>query len=130
MYTAKQTAIIATLLDKWNNRGQYNSIIVSTRQKAALNSVLNNDGRQTWYGISPDGHKYNMSYDINRGWYKMVVQYTDAEIEAATKAEAQALEARYQSDEYQAEAREALARINAGTPRVFDRCICKRAGLI
>ena len=130
MYTEKQTAIIATLLDKWNNRGQYNSIIVSTRQKAALNSVLSNDGRQTWYGISPDGHRYSMSYDINRGWYKMVVQYTEEEIKAIAAAKAQALEARYQSEEYQAEAHEALARINAGTPRVFDKCLCKCAGLI
>ena len=60
----------------------------------------------------------------------MVFQATEAEKVAAHEAETEKQEARFQSAEYQAKAREALERITAGKAYAFDKAICKNAGLI
>lgn len=134
MYTEKQAAIISTLLDKWNNRNPaYNSIIVSDRQFSALRSVLteaNYCGHVNYYGVTPEGRSFSACYNRSRSWYTMVFQATEAEKTAVHEAEAAEQEARFQSTEYQAKAKEALARINAGKARAFDKAICKNAGLI
>ena len=134
MYTDKQTAIIATLLDKWQNRNTaYNSIIVSDRQFAALRNVLTESnlcGHISYIGVSPDGHTYGICYNRSRGWYSMTVEKTAAEREADKKAEQEAQKIYYQSAEYQAKAREALERIKSGNPSAFDKIICKHAGLL
>ena len=134
MYTEKQAAIISTLLNKWNNRNPaYNSIIVSDRQFCALRSVLaeaNYCGHVSYYGVTPEGRNFSVCYNQSRSWYTMVFQLTAKEIATAQATETAAREARYQSAEYQTEAREALARINAGKARAFDKAICKNAGLI
>lgn len=134
MYTEKQAAIISTLLNKWNNRNPaYNSIIVSERQFSALRNVLteaNYCGHVSYYGVTPEGRNFSACYNRQRSWYTMVFQATEAEKAAAHKAEAVEQEARFQSAEYQAKAHEALARINAGKARAFDKAICKNAGLI
>ena len=134
MYTEKQTAIISTLLSKWNNRNPvYNSIIVSERQFFALRNVMteaNYCGHVSYYGVTPEGRKFTACYNQRHEWYTMIFQNTEEEIAAEQRAEAENLKARYQSKEYQAEAREALARINAGKARIFDKAICKNAGLI
>ena len=94
MYTDKQASIIATLLDKWQNRNTaYNSIIVSDRQFAALRSVLTESnlcGHISYIGISPDGRAYGICYNRFRGWYNMTVEPTAAEREAAKQAEREA----------------------------------------
>ena len=91
MYTDKQAAIIATLLDKWQNRNAaYNSIIVSTRQFAALRNVLTESnlcGHISYIGVSPDGRTYGICYNRSRGWYNMTVEQTAEEREAAKQAE-------------------------------------------
>ena len=134
MYTDKQAAIIATLLDKWQNRNTaYNSIIVSDRQFAALRNVLTESnlcGHISYIGISPDGRAYGICYNRSRGWYSMTVEKTAAEREADKKAEQEAQKIYYQSAEYQAKAREALERIKSGKPGAFDKIICKHAGLL
>ena len=134
MYTDKQAAIIATLLDKWQNRNAaYNSIIVSSRQFAALRNVLTESnlcGHISYIGVSPDGRAYGICYNRSRGWYSMTVEKTAAEREADKKAEQEAQKIYYQSAEYQAKAREALERINSGKPGAFDKIICKHAGLL
>lgn len=134
MYTEKQAAIISTLLNKWNNRNPaYNSIIVSERQFSALRNVLteaNYCGHVSYYGITSEGRSFSACYNRSRGWYTMVFQATEAEKVATHEAEAAEQEARFQSAEYQAKAYEALARINAGKARAFDKAICKNAGLI
>ena len=134
MYTDKQTAIIATLLDKWQNRNTaYNSIIVSDRQFAALRNVLTESnlcGHISYIGVSPDGRAYGICYNRFRGWYSMTVEKTAAEREADKKAEQEAQKIYYQSAEYQAKAREALERIKSGKPGAFDKIICKHAGLL
>ena len=134
MYTDKQTAIIATLLDKWQNRNAaYNSIIVSSRQFAALRNVLTESnlcGHISYIGVSPDGRAYGICYNRSRGWYSMTVEKTAAEREADKKAEQEAQKIYYQSAEYQAKAREALERIKSGNPSAFDKIICKHAGLL
>ena len=134
MYTDKQAAIIATLLDKWQNRNtNYNSIIVSDRQFNALRNVLTESnlcGHISYIGVSPDGHTYGICYNRSRGWYSMTVEKTAAEREADKKAEQEAQKIYYQSAEYQAKAREALERINSGKPGAFDKIICKHAGLL
>lgn len=127
MYTEKQAAIISTLLDKWNNRNPaYNSIIVSERQFFALRNVMteaNYCGHISYYGVTPEGRSFSACYNRQHSWYTMIFQATEAEKVAER-------EARFQSTEYQAKAKEALARINAGKARAFDKAICKNAGLI
>ena len=134
MYTRKQTAIISTLLDKWNNRNPvYNSIIVSERQFFALRNLMteaNYCGHVSYYGVTPEGRSFSVCYNRSRGWYTMIFQATEAEKVVAHDVEVAGQEARFQSTEYQSKAREALARINAGKARAFDKAICKNAGLI
>lgn len=134
MYTDKQAAIIATLLDKWQNRNTaYNSIIVSSRQFAALRNVLTESnlcGHISYIGVSPDGRAYGVCYNRARGWYTMTFEKTAAEREAAKQAEKDAQKILYQSAEYQAKARESLERIKSGKPGAFDKIICKNAGLL
>ena len=134
MYTDKQAAIIATLLDKWQNRNTaYNSIIVSDRQFAALRNVLTESnlcGHISYIGVSPDGRTYGICYNRSRGWYSMTVEQTAAEKEAAKQKELDAQKIYYQSVEYQAKAREAFERIKSGKPGAFDKIICKHAGLL
>ena len=134
MYTDKQASIIATLLDKWQNRNTaYNSIIVSDRQFAALRNVLTESnlcGHISYIGVSPDGRAYGICYNRSRGWYTMTVDKTAAEREADKQAERDARKIYYQSKEYQAKAREALERIKSGKPSAFDKTICKNAGLL
>ena len=134
MYTDKQAAIIATLLDKWQNRNTaYNSIIVSDRQFAALRNVLTESnlcGHISYIGVSPDGRTYGICYNRSRGWYSMTVEQTAEEREAVKKAERDARRIQYQSAEYQAKAREALERIKSGKPGAFDKIICKNAELL
>ena len=134
MYTDKQTAIIATLLDKWQNRNTtYNSIIVSSRQFEALRNVLTESnlcGHISYIGVSPDGREYGICYNRFRGWYIMTVEKTAAEREADKQAELDAQKIHYQSAEYQEKAREALERIKSGKPGAFDKVICKHAGLL
>lgn len=134
MYTDKQIAIIATLLNKWKNRNTaYNSIIVSDRQFAALRNVLTESnlcGHISYHGVSPDGRAYGICYNRSRGWYSMTVDKTEAEKEAAKQAERNAQKIYYQSIEYQTKAREALERIKSGKPGAFDKIICKHAGLL
>ena len=134
MYTDKQAAIIATLLDKWQNRNAaYNSIIVSNRQFAALRNVLTESnlcGHISYIGVSPDGRAYSICYNRSRGWYTMTVDKTAAEREAVKQAEREAQKIHYQSAEYQEKAREALKRIKSGNPGAFDKIICKHAGLL
>ena len=134
MYTDKQAAIIATLLDKWQNRNTaYNSIIVSSRQFAALRNVLTESnlcGHISYIGVSPDGRTYGICYNRSRGWYSMTVESTAAERESAKQREQDAQKIYYQSSEYQKKAREALERIKSGKPGAFDKVICKHAGLL
>ena len=134
MYTDKQAAIIATLLDKWQNRNtNYNSIIVSDRQFNALRNVLTESnlcGHISYIGVSPDGRAYGICYNRSRGWYSMTVEKTAAEKEAAKQKELDAQKIYYQSVEYQTKAREALERIKSGKPGAFDKIICKHAGLL
>ena len=134
MYTEKQAAIIATLLDKWQNRSpDYNSIIVSNRQFEALRNVLTESnlcGHISYIGVSPDGRAYGICYNRSRGWYTMTVDKTEAEREADKQAERDAQKIYYQSSEYQKKAREALERIKSGKPGAFDKVICKHAGLL
>ena len=134
MYTDKQAAIIATLLDKWKNRNaDYNSIIVSNRQFAALRNVLTESnlcGHISYVGVSPDGRAYGICYNRYRGWYTMTVERTAAEREADKQADQDAKKIFYQSAEYQEKAREALERIKSGKPGAFDKIICKHAGLL
>ena len=134
MYTNKQAAIVATLLDKWQNRNPaYNSIIVSDRQFAALRKVLTESnlcGHISYIGISPDGRAYGICYNRSRGWYNMTVEQTAEEREAVKQAERDARKIYYQSKEYQEKAREALDRIKSGRPGAFDKIICKHAGLL
>ena len=134
MYTDKQAAIIATLLDKWQNRNTaYNSIIVSNRQFAALRNVLTESnlcGHISYIGVSPDGRTYGICYNRSHGWYNMTVEKTAAEREAVKQAERDAQKIYYQSKEYQEKAREALERIQSGKPGAFDKTICKHAGLL
>ena len=134
MYTDKQASIIATLLDKWQNRNTaYNSIIVSDRQFAALRNVLTESnlcGHISYIGISPDGRTYGICYNRSRGWYSMTVDKTEAERESVKQAERDARKIYYQSEEYQTKAREALERIKSGKPGAFDKIICKNAGLL
>ena len=134
MYTDKQAAIIATLLEKWQNRNTaYNNIIVSDRQFNALRNVLTESnlcGHISYIGVSPDGRTYGICYNRSRGWYTMTVEKTAAEREADKKAEQEAQKIRYQSAEYQVKAREALERIKSGNPGAFDKIICKHAGLL
>ena len=134
MYTDKQAAIIATLLDKWQNRNTaYNSIIVSDRQFAALRNVLTESnlcGHISYIGVSPDGRTYGICYNRSRGWYTMTVDKTAAERDAVKQAEREAQKIYYQSKEYQEKAREALERIKSGKPGAFDKTICKHAGLL
>ena len=134
MYTDKQAAIIATLLDKWQNRNTaYNSIIISDRQFAALRNVLTESnlcGHISYIGVSPDGRTYGICYNRSRGWYAMTVEKTAAEREAVKQAEREARKIYYQSKEYQEKAREALDRIKSGKPGAFDKIICKNAGLL
>ena len=134
MYTDKQASIIATLLDKWQNRNPaYNSIIVSDRQFAALRNVLTESnlcGHISYIGVSPDGRTYGICYNRSRGWYNMTVEQTAAEREAVKQAERDARKIHYQSKEYQEKAREALDRIKSGRPGAFDKIICKNAGLL
>ena len=134
MYTDKQAAIIATLLDKWQNRNAaYNSIIVSDRQFSALRNVLTESnlcGHISYIGVSPDGRTYGICYNRSRGWYTMTVEKTAAEREAAKQAERDARKIYYQSKEYQEKAREALERIKSGKPGAFDKIICNNAGLL
>ena len=134
MYTDKQAAIIATLLDKWQNRNtDYNSIIISSRQFEALRNVLTESnlcGHISYIGVSPDGRAYGICYNRSRGWYTMTVEKTAAEREADRHAEQDAKKILYKSAEYQAKAREALERIKSGKPGAFDKIICKHAGLL
>ena len=134
MYTDKQSAIIATLLDKWQNRNTaYNSIIVSDRQFAALRNVLTESnlcGHISYIGVSPDGRAYGICYNRSRGWYTMTVDKTAEEREAVKQAAREAKKIHYQSAEYQEKAREALERIKSGKPGAFDKTICKHAGLL
>ena len=134
MYTDKQAAIIATLLDKWQNRNTaYNSIIVSDRQFAALRNVLTESnlcGHISYIGVSPDGRTYGICHNRSRGWYCMTVDKTAEEREAVKQAELDAQKIHYQSEEYQKKAREALERIKSGKPGAFDKIICKHAGLL
>lgn len=134
MYTGKQIAIISTLLDKWNNRNPvYNSIIVSERQFFALRNLMteaNYCGHVSYYGVTPEGRRFSVCYNRRHSWYTMVFQSTETEIAATHEAEVTEKEARFQSTEYQVKAGEALARINAGKARAFDKAICKNAGLI
>ena len=134
MYTDKQAAIIATLLEKWQNRNTvYNSIIVSDRQFAALRNVLTESnlcGHISYVGVSPDGRAYGICYNRSRGLYSMTVDKTEVEKEAAKQAEREAQKIYYQSAEYQEKAREALERIKSGKPGAFDKIICKHAGLL
>lgn len=134
MYTDKQAAIIATLLDKWQHRNTaYNSIIVSNRQFEALRNVLTESnlcGHISYIGVSPDGREYGICYNRARGWYTMTVDKTAAERDADKQAEQDAQKIRYQSVEYQEKAREALNRIKSGKPGAFDKIICKHAGLL
>ena len=134
MYTDKQAAIIATLLDKWQNRNAaYNSIIVSNRQFAALRTILTESnlcGHISYIGVSPDGRTYGICYNRSRGWYTMTVDKTAEEREAVKQAEQDAQKIHYQSKEYQEKAREALERIKSGRPGAFDKLICKNAGLL
>ena len=134
MYTDKQAAIIATLLDKWQHRNPvYNSIIVSDHQFAALRNVLiesNLCGHISYIGVSPDGREYGICYNRSRSWYSMTVEKTAAEREAVKQKELDAQKNYYQSVEYQEKAREALKRIKSGKPSAFDKIICKHAGLL
>ena len=134
MYTDKQASIIATLLDKWQNRNTaYNSIIVSDRQFAALRNVLTESnlcGHISYIGVSPDGRTYGICYNRSRGWYTMTVDKIAEEREAVKQAEREAQKIYYQSAEYQTKAREALERIKSGKPGAFDKIICKNAGLL
>ena len=134
MYTDKQASIIATLLDKWQNRNTaYNSIIVSDRQFAALRNVLTESnlcGHISYIGVSPDGRTYGICYNRSRGWYTMTVDKTAAEREASKQVEREARRIYCQSKEYQEKAREALKRIKSGNPGAFDKIICKNAGLL
>ena len=134
MYTDKQIAIIATLLEKWKNRNAaYNSIIVSERQFAALRNVLTESnlcGHISYIGVSPDGRTYGICYNRARGWYTMTVDKTAAERDADKQAEQDAKKILYQSADYQTKAQEALERIKSGKPGAFDKIICKNAGLL
>ena len=134
MYTDKQAAIIATLLDKWQNRNAaYNSIIVSNRQFAALRNVLTESnlcGHISYIGVSPDGRTYGICYNRSRGWYTMTVDKTAEEREAVKQAERDAQKIHYQSAEYQGKAREALERIKPGKHGKLDKIICKNAGML
>ena len=134
MYTDKQAAIIATLLNKWQNRNTaYNSIIVSDRQFASLRNVLTESnlcGHISYIGVAPDGRAYGICYNRSSGWYTMTVEKTAAEREADKQAEQDAKKILYQSADYQAKAREALERIKSGKPGAFDKIICKNAGLL
>ena len=134
MYTDKQAAIIATLLDKWQNRNtNYNSIIVSSRQFEALRNVLTESnlcGHISYVGVSPDGRAYGICHNRSRDWYTMTVEKTAAEREAVKQAEREAQKINYQSAEYQEKAQEALERIKSGKPGAFDKIICKHAGLL
>ena len=134
MYTDKQAAIIATLLEKWQNRNtNYNSIIVSSRQFETLRNVLTESnlcGHISYIGVSPDGRTYGICYNRSRGWYTMTVEKTAAEREADRQAEQAEKKILYQSADYQAKAREALDRIKSGKPGAFDKIICKHAGLL
>ena len=134
MYTEKQTAIFATLLNKWNSRNPaYNSIIISERQFSTLRNLMtevNYCGHVSYYGVTPEGRSFSACYNRSRGWYTMVFQATETEKVAAHEAEAAEQKAHFQSTEYQAKAREALARIAAGKAHAFDKAICKNAGLI
>ena len=134
MYTDKQAVIIATLLDKWQNRNTaYNSIIVSDQQFAALRNVLTESnlcGHISYIGVSPDGRAYGICYNRSRGWYNMTVEQTATEREAVKQKEQEAQKIYYQSAEYQEKAREALDRIKSGKPGAFDKIICKHAGLL
>ena len=134
MYTDKQVAIIATLLDKWQNRNTaYNSIIISDRQFFALRNVLaesNLCGHISYIGVSPDGRTYGICYNRSRGWYSMTVEQTVEEREAVKQKERETQKIYYQSAEYQAKAHEALERIKSGKPGAFDKIVCKRAGLL
>lgn len=134
MYTEKQAAIIATLLNKWNSRNPaYNSIIVSERQFFALRNLLteaNYCGHVSYYGVTPEGRSFSACYNRSHSWYTMVFQATKAEKVATHEAETAEQEARFQSTEYQAKAKEALARITTGKARAFDKAICKNAGLL
>ena len=134
MYTDKQAAIIATLLDKWQHRNTaYNSIIVSDRQFAALRNVLTESnlcGHISYIGVAPDGRAYGICYNRSRGWYTMTVDKTAAEREAVKQAELEAQKIHYESAEFQEKAREALERINSGKPNILDKIICKSAGLL
>ena len=91
MYTDKQAAIIATLLDKWQHRNTaYNSIIVSDRQFAALRNVLTESnlcGHISYLGVSPDGRTYGICHNRSRGWYTMTVEQTAEYREAVKQAE-------------------------------------------
>ena len=86
VYTDKQAAIIATLLEKWQSRNTaYNSIIVSNRQFAALRNVLTESnlcGHISYIGVFPDGRAYGICYNRSRGWYSMTVEQTAEEREA------------------------------------------------
>lgn len=134
MYTDKQAAIIATLIDKWQHRNTaYNNIIVSSRQFEALRNVLTESnlcGHISYIGVFPDGRAYGICYNRSRGWYTMTVDKTAAEREADKQAEQDTQKIRYQSAEYQEKAREALERIKSGKPGAFDKIICKHAGLL
>ena len=134
MYTDKQAAIIATLLDKWQNRNTaYNSIIVSDRQFAALRNVLTESnlcGHISYIGVSPDGRTYGICYNRSRGWYSMTVEQTAKEREVTKQREKDDQKIHYQSAEYQSKAREALERIKSGKRGAFDKIICKNAGLL
>lgn len=134
MYTDKQAAIIATLLDKWQNRNtDYNSIIISNRQFEALRNVLTESnlcGHISYIGVSPDGRAYGICHNRSRGWYNMTVDPTAEEREADKQAEKDARKIYCQSKEYQEKALEALERIKSGKPGAFDKIICKNAGLL
>lgn len=134
MYTGKQTSIISTLLDKWNNRNPvYDSIIISDRQFFALRNLMteaNYCGHVSYYGVTPEGRSFSVCYNRRHSWYTMIFQATEAEKVAAHEAEVLGQKARFQSTEYQDRAKEALARINVGKARAFDKAICKNAGLI
>ena len=54
----------------------------------------------------------------------------EAEKAEKQRTENEAQKARFQSEEYQQEAREALVRINTEKARAVDKAICKNAGLL
>lgn len=134
MYTEKQTAIISTLLNKWNNRNTaYNSIIISEKQFLALRSVMvesNACGHISYYGRTSEGRSFSVCYDYKHSCHTMVFQATEEEIAKEKEKEEKEKEERYQSAEFQAEARKALARIESGKARAFDKSTCKKAGLL